>query len=256
MYVHILYSFSIFSRFYLKDFDLDGQISEPASLVNQPDHNEKQKKYGPPAEKQQSATIQFKSYFSQGRNQNLQRESQSAVSVLLFVLIYVGLDVWRQVSSYGMTYFNGGKYPMSHTWIVSVTESLKFFIFFAILTAQGNLRKIRPSLWFAVPAVIYCVNNNIYFIALYFTSPPIWNIFVQQRLILTALIYRLVFKRRMSRTQWTALAVLMVTIVMSQFSGGQRGGTIMDLTIAAMFAFIVSASSVVASFTMEVSNEA
>ena len=42
------------------------------------------------------------------------------------------------------------------------------------------------------------VNNNIYFYGLMLVSPPVWNILISFRTVLTATLYKFILKRQVS----------------------------------------------------------
>ena len=62
------------------------------------------------------------------------------------------------------------------------------------LVNQGiSLGTFRNSLRFLVPAILYGINNNVYFLGLTLVSPPIWLILCSFRTIITASTYKVIF---------------------------------------------------------------
>lgn len=120
------------------------------------------------------------------RNETLERESLGCCGLVFYSSVFLMLDVWKQVASYGMKYFNNNVYPIPQTKIVAITEVLKFIVFLTFVIFTGKLKNFKVSLWYAVPSIIYAVNNNIYYYALHFATPPVWNILIQLRMVLTA----------------------------------------------------------------------
>ena len=189
-----------------------------------------------------------------GRNQTLERESKGCVSVLLYMTLYVNLDVWKQVTTYGIKYYNGGVYPVPHTFVVTVTELMKLAIFLAVAAREGTLSQVRLSPLYAVPSLIYALNNNMYLYALHYTTPPVWNIVIQVRILVAAMAYRVVFKKLITPVQFLALGVLVMAIVATQLTAGDVSGVSgADLTVPLMLAAVLSVTSTTAGFTMEVS---
>ena len=76
------------------------------------------------------------------------------------------------------------------TLIVFATELLKLFIMAVQMINDGSIRKISLTLLFAIPSAIYAINNNLFLYAFHFTSPAVWSILTQSRVIITAVIYR------------------------------------------------------------------
>ncbi|ELT90198.1 hypothetical protein CAPTEDRAFT_205655 [Capitella teleta] len=190
------------------------------------------------------------------RNVTLERESLSCFSLVFYSTLFVMLDVWKQVTSYGMKYFNNNVYPMPQTQVVAITEVFKFSLFVvSFLIDAGGFRalcKIRVSLWYAVPAIIYSLTNNIYYYALHFVTPPVWNVLIQLRIVFTALSYRAFFKRSITPVQWLGLILLITALTLTNYSGGQTLlGQDQKILIAFFLATLVSCISIVGSLTME-----
>ena len=151
------------------------------------------------------------------KNQTLDRESKGCYSVFLYTSVFIFLDVWRQIASYGMIYFNDYYYPVAPTEIVAIAETIKLVIFLWQLLREGTLMRVKISLLYFIPSFIYALNSNIYFFAMHYTTPPIWNLLTQLRVIFMALIYRSVFGRTLSIIQWIALCILTIAVILPQF---------------------------------------
>ena len=159
-----------------------------------------------------------------------------------------------QVVVYSLKYYNHNEYPLPQTQLVAINELLKFVVFLFIVVRNGKIWNIRCSLWYAVPSIIYAINNNIFYFALNYVTPPVWSILIQVRIIFTALTYRCFFYKRLLCIQWLALCVLIIAIVMTNLlsvddSGVGEG----NLWMASGLAIVGSATSVVGTITMEVS---
>lgn len=188
-----------------------------------------------------------------GKNTSLERESTACSSLILYSLTYIMLDLWKQVTTYGMKYYNNNRYPLPQTEIIAITELLKFIIFFGIVIHNGQIWQVRISLWYAIPSVIYAFNNNIYYYALHYATPPVWNILIQLRLVFTALTYKCMFHKVITNIQWAALLLLIVTIALTNINGGQTLDVHNGILIALGLATVGSFTSVIGTITMEVS---
>ncbi|CAH1782776.1 unnamed protein product [Owenia fusiformis] len=183
----------------------------------------------------------------------LDRAKISKVEAVSMIFIFILIDVGKQTSSYAVKYYNNGKYPIPQTMIVAVTEYLKLSLVFGKLVYDGVLSDVKLSLKFAIPSIIYAVNNNIYYFAFYYTTPAVWNILTQFRIILTAVVYRVIFKREVTRLQWGALMLLIFGIVLTQRTSsdhGDEGGNLLKPQ-ALILALVVCGLSVVGSVYME-----
>lgn len=59
-----------------------------------------------------------------------------------------------------------------------------------------------------VPAVLYCLYNNLAFVNLSIFDPTTYFILLQLRVILTGVVYQCLFKKDLSRIQWLSLVLL------------------------------------------------
>ena len=188
-------------------------------------------------------------------NLQLQRESKGCFSVIFYSSIFIMMDLWRQVCAYGMKYYNDNTYPVPQTELVVISEVSKLCIFLCKMSVMGTLCNINVSFSYLIPSVTYAINNNIYFFALNYTTPPVWNILCQLRVVFTALVYRFFFKRTFSLIQWVGLCLLITAIVLAKFSGEQQGRDSVgksDMLIAFCMAVVASGIAAVGPIYTEV----
>jgi drug/metabolite transporter (DMT)-like permease len=67
-------------------------------------------------------------------------------------------------------------------------------------------------------AVLYAVYDNLTFAALALLSPYTYQIVQQLRLVLTAVLWQLLFRRRLQCREWVAIAVISVTVALFNVS--------------------------------------
>ena len=105
----------------------------------------------------------------------------------------------KQLSNYSLQYYNKGRFPIPQTIIVIVVALMKLFV--TVLRARGKCpisnqglswSTFRSSFRFLVPAILYGINNNIYFFGLTLVAPPIWLILTSFRTIITASMYKVI----------------------------------------------------------------
>ncbi|XP_070544904.1 uncharacterized protein [Ptychodera flava] len=173
------------------------------------------------------------------------RRASNTVRNLLICAAFVAFEVAKQVITYGVKEYNAGQYPISLSTIVVLIEMVKLTTCLVIFGYQGGLKTIKFSWRFAVPSFIYGINNNLFLYALHFTPPPVWNVLIQSRVIMTALIYRFVFKRDVPPMRWLALLLLMFGISLSQVSGSSTAQvgteTSAYILLKAVFLSLISA---------------
>ncbi|CAH1782777.1 unnamed protein product, partial [Owenia fusiformis] len=186
----------------------------------------------------------------------LERETVSIWLMVMYCTLYVALETGKHVSTYGAKYYNDGVYPMRQTLMVSVTEIMKLVAVLCKLIYDGNHNNMKLSIMFAIPSLIYAINNNISYYAFHFTTPAIWNVLSQFRIVLTALVYRVIFKRSVTKTQWMAIHILLSGIFIVAFTSTEP----IDLHVQErrllnpfvfVLSFILCSLSVVGSIYME-----
>ena len=59
-----------------------------------------------------------------------------------------------------------------------------------------------------IPALLYCLYNNLAFTNLANFDPTTYFMFMQIRLLMTGVIYQFLFKRKLSGKQWISLLIL------------------------------------------------
>lgn len=70
---------------------------------------------------------------------------------------------------------------------------------------------------YLIPACLYCLYNNLTFINLQLFDPTTYHCLMQFRIVLTAFIYQLLFRRRLTKSQWLSLVVLTIGCLIKQF---------------------------------------
>ena len=117
-----------------------------------------------------------------------------------------------------MKYRNDGVYLLDQGFIITAAEIIKLLVAAAFVFTRGEFDIKRHSVHFAVPALLYVVANNIYMFALNFTTPPVWILLIQSRILFTALVYRFYLKREISNSRWLSLIALTLGIMLAQYS--------------------------------------
>lgn len=166
----------------------------------------------------------------------------------IIVLFQVTCEVGKQISNYSIQYYNGGKYPLPQTLLVVLVELIK------LVTTIGRSKcqlpsfsrdSLRRSLRFMLPAVLYALNNNIYFAGLILVPPPIWLILCSFRTVISASVYKFVLKRNITTLQFTGALCIVASIVLAKFGDlFSESSTNTVPMIAVVLALIASCNSV------------
>ena len=103
------------------------------------------------------------------------------------------------------------------TSVVLLTEMLKLLFaltcYFIFCGGPGDLmsttiRSIPLLLAYTVPAGLYCVFNNLVFVNLTHFDPGTYNIVLQSRIVLTALLWQTCFSTPLNANKWTAIGFI------------------------------------------------
>ena len=119
------------------------------------------------------------------------------------------------------------KYNYSTISVVLLTEIIKLFISIGIYAKDKSLTELIPEILsghkvlflYMVPAFLYCLYNNLAFVNLASYDPTTYYMLLQLRVAVTGIIYQLLFKRTLSRSQWLSLILLTLGCVIKQLGG-------------------------------------
>lgn len=135
------------------------------------------------------------------RNKYLNREFDGFSRIICLGSSYIVLDTLQSTTIYASSYYNNGSYPITLTSIVALTEWIKLIVFLALTQFKLGIFNVKFAWKFAIPSVIYAINNNLHYLALIYTTPPVWTALMQLRLVMTAGVYRIFFGRKLQLIQ-------------------------------------------------------
>lgn len=95
------------------------------------------------------------------------------------------------------------------------------------LLSKVFLRRDSAKLWrtcapYACPSFIYAVYNNLTYANLKLVDPATYQVFLQTKVLLSGLLFTVIFRQFLSLRQWCALVLVMLGVA-SKFAGNQRG---------------------------------
>lgn len=128
---------------------------------------------------------------------------------------YVGL--W--VSSHLLVYSSrlAGAPEYNATSVVLLTEAVKLAMAVALyLSRDGDAAQLARAiagslpllLKYTVPALLYCVYNNLVYANLASFDPGTYNVLMQLRIVMTGLLYQWLFRKWLRRNQWYAIGLI------------------------------------------------
>ncbi|XP_046543048.1 LOW QUALITY PROTEIN: probable UDP-sugar transporter protein SLC35A4 [Haliotis rubra] len=141
-----------------------------------------------------------------------------------------------------------GNLPFRSSSVVLSTEVVKIVLSVAMLFPELRRGDITvPSLAnclpFLVPAVLYCINNNLSVYMQVHMDPTTYQILGNMKVATTAVLYRVVIQRPLTVVQWMSLGVLSMSGILDSYGGMQASGSTwsgeMHLTVAGLIMMFI-----------------
>ncbi|KAG6458263.1 UDP-galactose transporter senju [Manduca sexta] len=152
---------------------------------------------------------------------NLFPNKEAFIIFALYIILFVFQGVFVTASKTE----NGG-YDYNTTLVVFLSELLKL-IASAILYSYRRENKphilkaiainYKLLLLYGVPSLLYCFYNNLAFINLSHYDPTSYYILLQFRVVLTALLFQFLFKKKLTWIQWISLGILTLGCMIKNF---------------------------------------
>ncbi|KAI3791225.1 hypothetical protein L2E82_04912 [Cichorium intybus] len=140
-----------------------------------------------------------------------------------------------------------GKFNFSPISVNFLTEVAKVIFALVMLLIQARNQKIgekpllsissfvqaaRNNVLLAVPAFLYAINNYLKFTMQLYFNPATVKMLSNLKVLVIAVLLKMVMKRRFSIIQWEALALLLIGISINQMRSLPEGSTAMGLPVA------------------------
>ncbi|XP_011639154.1 UDP-galactose transporter senju [Pogonomyrmex barbatus] len=149
----------------------------------------------------------------------------SPVIFISYIALFINqgiLVTWSQRS---------GRYEYNIVAVVLMTEILKLIISAAlyckdnsILTLlQETVKNKKVLLLYMIPAILYCLYNNLAFVNLARFDPTTYYVLLQLRVVFTGIIFQVIFNKKLTATQWFSLIILTVGCMIKHFDAHVLG---------------------------------
>ncbi|XP_064609952.1 probable UDP-sugar transporter protein SLC35A4 isoform X2 [Liolophura sinensis] len=117
-----------------------------------------------------------------------------------------------------------GQIPFSSSSAVLLIEVTKMILSLIMhspqLIREGLLLpKPKICLLFLVPAMLYCINNNIAVHMQLHMDPTTYQVLGNMKIATTAVLYRMIIKRHLTRVQWFSLFLLTLAGICDSYGG-------------------------------------
>ena len=121
------------------------------------------------------------------------------------------------------------KYSYNTATVVLLSEASKLFSSATIFILKNSfsdfihhIRKSGPQLLklYMVPAGLYCLYNNLQFTSLSKFDPTTYFVLMQFRVVITGVLFQLIFKKVLTKSQWLSLFILTFGCIVKQIHAG------------------------------------
>ncbi|GAB2265683.1 CMP-sialic acid transporter 3 [Dionaea muscipula] len=140
-----------------------------------------------------------------------------------------------------------GKFNFSPVSVNFLTEAAKVLFAIVMLLFQARRQKVgekpllsvstfvqaaRSNVLLAVPALLYAINNYLKFIMQLYFNPATVKMLSNLKVLVIAVLLKVIMRRRFSIIQWEALALLLIGISVNQMRSLPEGAPAMGLPVA------------------------
>ncbi|XP_057328805.1 UDP-galactose transporter senju [Microplitis mediator] len=150
-----------------------------------------------------------------------------------------------------------GDYKYNFVTVVLLTEIVKLIVSIILYCRDNNaslffheLIKYRKIfLLYMVPSLLYCFYNNLSFVNLAAFDPTTYYLLLQFRVVITGIIFQVVFKKKLSSKQWISLVILTLGCMMKHIDFNLSSSSLLKnfpLNINLFFIFIQTICSCLA----------
>ncbi|KAJ8949609.1 hypothetical protein NQ318_007371 [Aromia moschata] len=143
----------------------------------------------------------------------------SFIIFIVYILLFVGQGILVTASQK-----SNNEYDYNIVTVVLLTEVLKLLIS-SVLYCRNNepkeliidvVKNKDVLLLYFVPAFLYCLYNNLAFINLSSFDPTTYYLLLQFRVVVTGVLFQVIFKKVLSKKQWISLIILTFGCMLKQ----------------------------------------
>uniref|UniRef100_A0A336M608 CSON011419 protein n=1 Tax=Culicoides sonorensis TaxID=179676 RepID=A0A336M608_CULSO len=140
----------------------------------------------------------------------------SRISVVIFILymvLFVAQGILITASQN-----DDNSYEYNTVTVVLASEGLKLIISCLLFFKNHNASSLCVNLvnetkllfLYLIPALLYCIYNNLAFLNLSTFDPTTYFILLQLRVVFTGILFQIIFNRKLTKLQWFSLVVLTI----------------------------------------------
>ncbi|KAH8392318.1 hypothetical protein KR215_006021, partial [Drosophila sulfurigaster] len=138
---------------------------------------------------------------------------------LLYMSLFIGQGIFVTASQE-----SNNSYSYNTVTVVLLTEILKLIVSACLYCRENNLQSLLHDVHkdrkvlalYMVPAFLYCLYNNLAFVNLATFDPTTYYLLLQLRVVVTGVLFQIIFKKYLSRRQWISLLLLTLGCMLKQ----------------------------------------
>ncbi|CAG5121416.1 unnamed protein product [Candidula unifasciata] len=137
-------------------------------------------------------------------------------------------------------------YSYNTVTVVLLTEVAKLVASSLVFIKDQSVKRLFADIvtykkvlfLYLIPAVLYCLYNNLQFVNLSAYDPTTYYLLLQFRVVVTGITFQLVFKKKLSHIQWMSLLLLTVGCIIKEVNHDVSGGETVPATSTSLFDFL------------------
>lgn len=141
------------------------------------------------------------------------------VIFLLYISLFIGQGIFVTASQEA-----NNSYSYNTITVVLLTEILKLVVSAILYCREKNfislLQDVRKDsnvmMLYFVPAFLYCLYNNLAFVNLSTFDPTTYYLLLQLRVVITGILFQIIFKKYLTSRQWISLLLLTFGCMLKQ----------------------------------------
>uniref|UniRef100_A0A1L8DEW5 Putative udp-galactose transporter n=1 Tax=Nyssomyia neivai TaxID=330878 RepID=A0A1L8DEW5_9DIPT len=157
---------------------------------------------------------------------NLFPSRSSAFIFISYIALFVNQGILVTASQN-----ENNKYNYNTVTAVLLTELLKLIVSTCLYCKDNSLKSLwcevisgtKVVVLYFVPAFLYCLYNNLAFVNLSKFDPTTYYLLLQFRVVITGILFQMIFKKYLSRRQWLSLLLLTLGCMVKQVNFSSNG---------------------------------
>ncbi|XP_017954114.1 UDP-galactose transporter senju [Drosophila navojoa] len=138
---------------------------------------------------------------------------------LLYMSLFIGQGIFVTASQ-----DSNNSYSYNTVTVVLLTEVFKLIVSTSLYCKDKSLRSLVRDVHkdrsvlglYMVPALLYCLYNNLAFVNLATFDPTTYYLLLQLRVVVTGILFQIIFKKYLSQRQWISLILLTLGCMLKQ----------------------------------------